>query len=179
MKKTKTAVFLTRCGLVAALYTVLSLVLAPIGFGLFQMRISEMLTILPVFSFDCVWGLTVGCFLTNLVGAFTGMNILGFWDLLFGTLATLVAALLCYVLRRVRFHGIPFLSALPAVLTNAVVLGLEFMFLESGRFFFPLFWSNALLIAAEQFVPCVLLGLILESALRRTKGQKFFTEAAE
>ena len=76
MKKTKTRT-IVRCALIASLYTAVSLVLAPIAFGAVQARVSEAFTLLPVLVPDAVVGVTLGCFLTNLVGVFTGANVLG------------------------------------------------------------------------------------------------------
>ena len=92
MKKTKTRT-IVRCALIASLYTAVSLVLAPIAFGAVQARVSEAFTLLPVLVPDAVVGVTLGCFLTNLVGVFTGANVLGALDIVFGTAATLTAAL--------------------------------------------------------------------------------------
>ena len=75
MKKTKTRT-IVRCALIASLYTAVSLVLAPIAFGAVQARVSEAFTLLPVLVPDAVVGVTLGCFLTNLVGVFTGANVL-------------------------------------------------------------------------------------------------------
>ena len=90
MKKTKTRT-IVRCALIASLYTAVSLVLAPIAFGAVQARVSEAFTLLPVLVPDAVVGVTLGCFLTNLVGVFTGANVLGALDIVFGTAATLTA----------------------------------------------------------------------------------------
>ena len=65
MKKTNN---LSKQAMIAALYTVIGFVMAPISFGAVQARISEALTLLPVFGIQNVWGITVGCFLTNLIG---------------------------------------------------------------------------------------------------------------
>ena len=101
MKKTKTRT-IVRCALIASLYTAVSLVLAPIAFGAVQARVSEAFTLLPVLVPDAVVGVTLGCFLTNLVGVFTGANVLGALDIVFGTAATLTAALCTRRLARVR-----------------------------------------------------------------------------
>ena len=122
MKKTKTRT-IVRCALIASLYTAVSLVLAPIAFGAVQARVSEAFTLLPVLVPDAVVGVTLGCFLTNLVGVFTGANVLGALDIVFGTAATLTAALCTRRLARVRLRGLPVAAAVPPVLINAVVVG--------------------------------------------------------
>ena len=124
MKKTKTRT-IVRCALIASLYTAVSLVLAPIAFGAVQARVSEAFTLLPVLVPDAVVGVTLGCFLTNLVGVFTGANVLGALDIVFGTAATLTAALCTRRLAHVRLRGLPVAAAVPPVLINAVVVGAE------------------------------------------------------
>ena len=78
---------------IAALYTALCLALPALRYGTVQVRFSEALTLLPVLLPGGLMGVTLGCFLTNLVGVFLGTNILGALDVLFGTLAALLAAL--------------------------------------------------------------------------------------
>ena len=90
--------------LIAAMYTALTVAVAPLSYGLVQCRVSEALTVLAAFTPAAVPGLTVGCFLSNLIGLSTGANIAGALDLLLGPLATGLAALLSYRLRRYRGH---------------------------------------------------------------------------
>ena len=95
---------LTRAGMIAALYIVLTMIFQPISFGPVQFRISEALTILPALTVDAVPGLFIGCVLANLLGH-------GVWfDVLFGSLATLIAAIFAYKWRR-----LPPLAAFSAV----------------------------------------------------------------
>lgn len=105
---------LTRAALVAALYIAITLLFQPIsGFsGQFQLRISEALTLLPVLMEEAVPGLFVGCLLANLLGGGTLL------DILFGSLATLAAA----VWTR-KLQGRPVMAALPPVLVNMLVVG--------------------------------------------------------
>lgn len=155
--------------LIAALYTALCLALAPLSFGWGQVRAAEALTILPVFSPVGVWGVTLGCALSNLVGFFTGANILGFMDVLFGTAATFLAAVLSRGLRNVRLCGLPVLSALPPVVLNAVIIGAELAFLIApGEGFWRAFAINAASVAAGQLVSCFALGLPLAALLERS-----------
>ena len=159
MKKTKTRT-IVRCALIASLYTAVSLVLAPIAFGAVQARVSEAFTLLPVLVPDAVVGVTLGCFLTNLVGVFTGANVLGALDIVFGTAATLTAALCTRRLARVRLRGLPVAAAVPPVLINAVVVGAE------------LAWAGFLLqaggVALGQLFSCFALGLPLVRIIEKT-----------
>ncbi len=147
--------------LIAAIYTALSLGLAPLSFGSVQFRISEALTLLPIFSPSYIIGVTLGCFLTNLLGFFMGVNILGSLDIVFGTAATLIAAILTYYFRNIKFKGLPVLSAIPPIIINAVVIGLELTVLIAGGFDFAVFSFQALCVGAGQLGSCLILGLIL------------------
>ena len=80
--------------MIAAVYTAVSLALAPISFGMMQVRIAEALTMLPLIYEPGIWGVTLGCFLTNLLGVMMGINPTGAIDAVVGTLATLGAAVL-------------------------------------------------------------------------------------
>ena len=93
---------MVRGAVVAALYTAISIVLAPISYGAVQLRVAEALTLLPVFGPEAVVGVTLGCLLTNILGSSP-------IDAVFGTLATLLAALLTYLLRNLRWRGLPVL----------------------------------------------------------------------
>ena len=64
---------------------------------------------LPVFGTTNIIGISVGCLITNIVGVFSGTNILGWMDVIFGTLATLSAGFLTYTFRNIKFKGLPIL----------------------------------------------------------------------
>ena len=109
--------YLTRGALIAALYVGLSYV--SIIFGLasaaIQFRISEMLTILPLFFPEAVPGLFVGCLISNiLAGGFPG-------DIIFGSIATLIGAVGCYMLRNLP-EKFKWVAALPNFLSNAIIV---------------------------------------------------------
>ena len=145
---------LTQAGVVAALYAALTLSLPMIGFGDVQMRVSEALTILPVLMPAAVPGLAVGCFVTNLTGLALGWNLAGAWDVLFGTLATLAAALLTRRLRHVRVKGFPLAATLPPVILNALIVGAELSVVVGGM---P-WYLHMLCVAAGQTAACAVLG---------------------
>lgn len=102
---------------VAALYAGLTLLFQPVSFGAVQFRVSEALTLLPVLFPQAIPGLTIGCLIANLVGSATP------WDVVFGTLATLAAAIATY-----RLRPNIWLAALAPVLANGVVVGLVLHF---------------------------------------------------
>lgn len=159
---------LTLCAMLAAIYAVISLALAPISFGVLQLRVAEALTLLAVFSPTTVWGLTLGCALTNAIGFFIGANILGAVDIFFGSLATLIAGCLSWWLRGVKIGGLPVLSALMPVLLNGIIIGGELMLLFFGGWNTAGFLLNAGQVALEELIVCMALGLPLVSVLRRT-----------
>ncbi len=155
------------CGVIAALYTAASLALTPLSFGNIQLRAAEALTLLPVLFPEAILGVTLGCGLTNAIGAVLGANILGPLDVLFGTAATLIAALLTRRLGGVRFRGIPWLAALPPVLVNALIIGAELSFALTGSLAPLPFLIFAGEVALGQIAACFLLGLPLVAALEK------------
>lgn len=145
--------FLTQAAIIAALYAALTLLLQPIsGFqGNFQLRVSEALTLLPVFTPAAVPGLFVGCLIANLLGGATIM------DVIFGSLATLLAA---FLTRRLRFNA-P-LAALAPVLVNMVVVGLTLSLTLNLPLLPTMGW-----VGLGQLLACYALGLPLVWALRK------------
>lgn len=129
MKNRTRIEYIVTGALIAAAYAGLTYIssIFNLAYGPIQLRISEVLTILPIFTPAAIPGLTVGCFIAN-IGSFNAA------DLVFGTLATLAAAILTRVLRDIKFKGIPFLAFSPAVIVNAVVIGFEIalFFLPEG-----------------------------------------------
>ncbi len=124
MKKTDTLTFV-RIAMIAAVYTVVSLALAPVSYGNIQVRIAEALTILPLLYKPSIYGVTLGCFLTNLLGAFMGVNPTGFIDAIIGTLATFLAAECTYMLKDKTVKSFPLWSVLMPVIFNFFFVGAE------------------------------------------------------
>jgi uncharacterized membrane protein len=137
---------------IAALYTALTLVFQPISFGALQLRISEAFTLLPVLFPEAVPGLAVGCLLSNLLA---GANP---YDVVFGTLATLLAALLT---RRLRKNV--WLAALPPVVCNGVIIGLVLTY----AYGIDMLWMNMLTVGFGQAVVCYVLGIPLIKLLEK------------
>lgn len=149
---------LTVCAAVAAIYIALTFLLAPISYGPIQCRVSEALCVLPFVSPYTGWGLFVGCLLSNLFNP-AGVNLL---DVVFGSLATLIAALMT---ARARHWA---LAPLPAVLVNAVVIGAVLAYTTAPQAFAGTFVLFACQIAVGQVLSCYVLGLPLLYAVRRT-----------
>ncbi len=147
--------------MIAAIYAALTLALAPISFASVQMRVSEALTILPVLTPVAIPGLTVGCLIANIIGVSLGVTTV--WDILFGTLATLLAAVGTRLLRDRLLRGQPVLSALCPVVSNGLIVGV----MLSVAFRLPLFLT-VLEVAVGEAVVCLVLGLLLLNVLKKT-----------
>lgn len=165
----KTTKDLVRSALIAALYFALGAIFAPFSFGAVQVRVAEALTLLPIISPTAIFGVTVGCVLTNIYGLSVGANILGAADILIGSAATLIAAYLTYTLRNKTYKGLPLLAALPPVLINGLVIGGELAIAIHGTVMTPMLALYGLQVALGQFVSCYLLGIPLIMLLRKTK----------
>lgn len=153
-RKEKTKYIITGA-LIAAAYAGLTYLGNTFGlsYGPIQLRISEVLTILPVFTPAAIPGLAVGCFLAN-IGSF---NVA---DLLFGTIATVMAAILTYYLRNVKWNNIPWLAFLPPVIINALVIGFEIslFYLQTNNFLWG-FVISALQVGLGQLIVCFCFGV--------------------
>ena len=114
-KNTSHVADLARAAIIAALYAVLTLLTAGFSSGPIQIRISEALCVLAIFTPAAVPGLTVGCVAANLI---TGCAL---WDVVLGSLCTLVGALGVRLLRK-----LPYLAPFPYVIAN--VVGISFLF---------------------------------------------------
>ena len=160
--------------LIAAVYAATSLALPMLSYGTVQVRVSEALTLLPVFSPQCIWGVAMGCFLANLIGAFLGVNTLGFLDVAVGTAATVIAAFLTSALGHVRFRRLPVLASLPPVVVNGLVIGAEVTYVTAGGLDLRVLLLSGLSVAAGELVACCGFGLTMVWFLeKRGLAEKF------
>lgn len=159
---------MTRTAMIAGLYAAITFAAFYISFGAIQYRVSEALTILPVFTASAVPGLSIGCALANLLGAAIGANPVGLIDAVFGTAATLLAALCTYFIGK-RFKGkIKYvLAPLPPVLINAVIVGWEISFFFMGNTTLETLLINGVSVLIGQAVVCYGLGIPLMLVLER------------
>lgn len=143
--------------IIAALYVVLTTVSGVFGLSYsgVQFRLSEALTILPVFSPYAVTGLTLGCFISNLASPF------GIIDIIFGTLSTFISAHLTRRLAGITFKKIPVLAPLPPVLIGAIFIGSILTLLLPQEFSLHAFIISAISVGISQFAVCYGLGLPL------------------
>ena len=144
---------LARGAIIAALYTALTVLLAPLSYGEVQIRFSEAFTLLPILMPEAVPALLVGCLLSNILGGCT------IFDIVFGSLATLLAAVGTRALRKK-----PVLAALCPVVSNGVIVGVVL----AKTLHLPLLLTMGS-VALGEVVVCLVLGLPLYYALRRTR----------
>lgn len=134
-----------------------------------QLRLSEALTMLCVFTPYAIPGLTVGCLLTN----FISLGVLPL-DMILGTFATFLAAVCIYKTRNIRFKGMPVLSALMPAIFNGIIIGLEIeIFYIEGPFNFVSFLMQAGLVALGEIIVCFTLGLLLVKIMNNKNFQKY------
>ena len=149
-------------GIIAAIYAVMSLLSSVFGiaYGPIQCRFSEALTVLPFLFPEAVPGLFIGCVVTNL------MSTVGPLDIIFGSLATLLAALWT------RRMPNKWLAPLPPVVCNAVIIGAMISWYEVGftNAFWGMFAFNALTVGIGEAIACYVLGLLLLQVISRTPG---------
>jgi len=153
--------YISQVGIIAGLYAALTVVLAPISYGPIQLRVSEALTALPFLTPAAVPGLFIGCLVANIFGG------LGIYDVVGGSLLTLLAAFLTHLLARTRR---PILAPLPPVLVNSLGVSLYLHLL----FQLP-YWLTVVYIAIGEMATCFVLGYpLLLIILRRKKLLEMF-----
>ena len=164
---------LVRCAVIAAVYVVVCLVLAPFSYGAVQVRVAEALCLLPVFGAEYIVGVTLGCFLANLLGSTVVA------DVVFGTLATLLACLVTYKLRDIRVKGLAIPASLPPVVFNMIIVGafeITFFF-SDGAPTAMLAVFNAVTVGIGELISCTILGVALVKLIESNAGlNKIFTE---
>ena len=137
--------------MIAALYALTTVLLAPISYGDTQFRVSEALTLLPMLTPAAIPGLTIGCLIANLLSPY------GVLDIVVGSAATLLAALLTARCKKM------WLAPLPPVLANTVLIGLVLAYEQAGTSaaFWPTYGFNALTVGLGEVVACYGLGMLL------------------
>ncbi len=158
--KNKNIIFMTQAAMIAAIYVVLTYVFAPFSFGEIQVRISEALTILPVFTPAAIPGLFVGCLIGNILGG----AILP--DIIFGSIATLIGAFFTYQLRNRN----QFLAPLPPVIANTVIV--PFVLYYGYGVTLPIPFMM-LTVGVGEVLSCGVLGMVLYFALKKYKNIVF------
>ena len=151
--------------MIAALYAVITLATPVLSYGAgsgWECRLSEALTMLAVLLPEAVPGLTVGCLVSNLLSP------VGPLDIVFGTLATLIAAIGSW-----HFRSHLTLAALCPIISNAVIVGI----ILSVSYGLPLFFTMLQVGAGEAVA--VLVGCLLVTALRKAGLENTFSTAKQ
>ena len=158
--------------MVGAIYAALTVALAPISYGALQFRVSEVLCILPFFVPWTTWGLFVGCAIANLIGPY------GVLDLVFGSLATLLAGLCAAAIGMTgdRRSWLRCIAAclMPVIWNGIIVAGVITATATAGSAWsifvaIPVYAVTALQVAGGEAVVLFVLGLPLMRWLPNTK----------
>ena len=158
--KNKKTLLLCQGALIAALYIVLTFVANAFGLANYavQVRFSEALTILPFFTPAAIPGLFIGCLLSNIL---TGCAIP---DIIFGSIATLIGAILTYAFRKQKW-----LAPVPPIVANAIIVPLVLKYAYGIE---PL-WFSFVTVTAGEIISCGILGMVLLFALDKYKNVLF------
>ena len=166
--------YLTQAAMIAAIYAVLTIaqnLLIPGSASMaVQFRVAEALTVLAIYTPAAIPGLTLGCVLANISSVTAG---LGFYDMIFGSIASLLAAITMYLLRDVRVKEIPVPALLMPALFNGLIIGFEIDFFFIGNLHFNMadFMIQGGLVAVGELAVLIVLGIPLCILLNR-KGEQ-------
>ena len=150
---------LTRAAIIAAIYVALTLLASSLGLasGAVQIRLSEIITVLPAFTATAIPGLTIGCFIANLV---TGCAA---WDVVFGTVATYLGAIGTRIIAKKN----KFLAPIPPILSNAIIVPFVLKFAYGVEEIIPFLF---LTVGLGEIISCGILGSILIPILEKHKN---------
>lgn len=169
--------FITQAGIIAAVYVVLTVVFAPFSFKEIQVRVAEMLTILPFFFPAAVPGVFLGCIIGNILGGAV------LPDVVFGSLATLIGALGTYAVGRHYRSGLEayedgkgksltknlIIGAIPPVLANGIIVPFILRYAYGIPMAIPLMM---LTVGAGEILSCGVLGVMLGRVINRVMSGK-------
>ena len=156
--------FIVINGLLAGLYVVFTLPFANIAYGPIQFRLAEVLTVFPIFSAGTIPGVTLGCFIANLINP----NNLGPVDIIGGTLATLIAGYFSWLIGKKNKP----LGIIPPIVFNGLIVGgyLPFLIVDPGSTVtVQAIGISMLSVAGSEAVLLVVLGLPLIAVIAKTK----------
>lgn len=159
----KKTLFICQGAIIAALYVALTLFISAFNLasGAIQVRISEALCILPVFTPAAIPGLFIGCIISNTV---TGCMLL---DIIFGSIATLIGAIGSYLLRKTKF-----LFTLPPVIANAIIVPIV---LKTVYGLGDAYWFLVITVGIGEIISVCILGLLLKNVIGKKADRIFKT----
>jgi len=149
--------------IIATMYVALTLISASMGLasGAIQIRLSEALTVLPYFTPHAIAGLFIGCFISNII---TGCMVL---DTIFGSVATLIGAMITYLLSKVNFSSKQWLAPVGPVVSNTIIVPLVLSSVYGVK---DTLWFLCLTVGIGEVLSCGVLGMILLLTLEKYKN---------
>lgn len=159
MVKNKNLLWLTRNGILAAMYVALTLVFAPISYGALQFRVSELLVMMPFFNKKWIAGITIGCAIANMFSP------LGIVDVVFGTLATFIAGVLVSKVKNI------YVASLFPALVNGVIIGIQLHIIYQ----LPLL-INMIYVAVGEFAVVFISAVLLKQLSKNPRLSKVFDD---
>lgn len=159
MKKSK---LVSYSAVIAAMYVLLTMLSSAFGLasGAIQIRLGEALTILPFFTPYAIWGLFAGCLISNII---TGC---AFWDIVFGSLATLIGAVITYWCSFVKLKHKKWLAPIGPILSNSLIIPpvLTYVYgLDDAM------WFLCLTVGIGEIISCGVLGMIFLNSIEKHK----------
>ncbi|MBE7037838.1 MAG: QueT transporter family protein [Ruminococcaceae bacterium] len=154
--------FITQSAAIAAIYIVLTVFISAFGLanGAIQIRLSEALTILPYFSLSALPGLFIGCLISNLI---TGCAI---WDVVFGSIATLIGAVFTYLLK----NKSKYLAPIAPILSNSIIIPFVLIYVYGIK---DAWWFLFLTVGIGEVISCGVLGIMLLNIIEKNKNLIF------
>ena len=154
--------------LIIAAYVALTLALGSFGFGPIQVRVAEVLVVFCIVKKEYIIPLTIACAITNALGVIMATDIIGVFDIVFGTLATFLSCLCAYQFRNILWFNKPIASLLMPVIFNGLIVGamLSYVLMPKELFMMGLL-INGLEVAVGEFISCVVLGVLLFNPLKK------------
>lgn len=162
----KKIIHLVFAAVIGSIYATLTILLAPISYGQIQVRVAEALTVLPFFSSYSIGGLFVGCIVANIFGG----N--GPIDIIFGSLATLVAAIVTYYIGKSNIHYKKYLAPLPPVIINAVVVGFILHYTLQLPLILTMLW-----VGLGEAISCYAIGLAVLTVFEKNSALMKYLKA--
>ncbi len=157
--RNKKVQFITQGAVIAAIYVVLVLIFDTFSFGPIQFRIAEVLTIMPYFTPAAIPGLFVGCLIANIIGG--GL----IWDIVFGSIATLIGAVGTYLVRKNKW-----LVPLPPIIANTIIVPfvLKYAYGYDGLLVYFMFT-----VGLSEIIVCGIIGMALLTVMAKNREHIF------
>ncbi len=164
--KNKPLYFITLSAAIAAVYAALTILLAPVSFASIQFRLAESLNVLCCITPAAIPGMVVGCILGNLASP------LGILDMILGPVATLIACVTAYMLRKIKIGGFPVFAAISPALFNGILVGVLECAVTPQAGFVMGFLVPFISVFISEIVVCTVLGIPLYFAAQKVLGNK-------